>query len=44
MALTELGEHLEFDVENFYVKEHYYEVYLTDNEESDPDDFKLTTK
>ena len=44
VALTELGNHLEFDQEDFYVKEHYHEVYLADNDEGDPADFKLTTK
>ena len=44
VALTELGEHLEFDRENFHVKERYHEVYLADNEDGDPAEFKMTTK
>ena len=44
VALTELGEHLEFDRENIYVKERYHEVYLADNDDGDPAEFKMTTK
>ena len=44
VSLAEMGEHLEFDIENFYVKEHYNEVYLEENKEGDPTEFKLSTK
>ena len=44
VALTELGEHLELDRENFHVKERYHEVYLADNDDGDPAEFKMTTK